>query len=38
MSYDYVALAVTAMINGNIDYVIVDNGPAKAVTATVNGN
>ena len=37
MSYDYVALAVTAMINGNIDYVIVDNGPAKAVTATVNG-
>ena len=31
-------IAVTDMINGNIDYVIVDNGPAKAVTATVNGN
>jgi len=36
-SYDYVALAVTDMINGNIDYVIVDNGPAKAVTNTING-
>lgn len=36
-SYDYVALAVTDMINGNIDFVIVDNGPAKAVTNTVNG-
>lgn len=37
MSYDYAALAVTAMTNGNIDYVIVDNGPAKAIAATVNG-
>ena len=37
MSYDYAALAVNAMINGNINYVIVDNGPAKAITATVNG-
>lgn len=38
MSYDYAALAVTAMTNGNIDYVIVDNGPAKAIAATVNGD
>ena len=38
MSYDYAALAVTAMTNGNVDYVIVDNGPAKAITATVNGD
>ena len=38
MSYDYAALAVNAMINGNINFVIVDNGPAKAITATVNGN
>lgn len=37
MSYDYVALAVTAMVNGQIDYVIVDNGPANAVAATMNG-
>ena len=37
MSYDYAALAVNAMINGNISFVIVDNGPAKAITATVNG-
>ena len=37
MSYDYAALAVNAMINGNIDFVIVDNGPAKAISATVNG-
>ncbi len=38
MSYDYAALAVNAMVNGSIDYVIVDNGPAKAIAATVNGN
>ena len=38
MSYDYAALAVNAMVNGNIDFVIVDNGPAKAIAATVNGN
>ena len=37
MSYDYAALAVNAMINGSINYVIVDNGPAKAIAATVNG-
>ena len=38
MSYDYVALAVTAMINGQIDYVIVDNGPANAVAASMNAD
>lgn len=38
MSYDYVGLAVTAMVNGQIDYVIVDNGPANAVAATMNAN
>ena len=37
MSYDYAALAVNAMVNGNIDFVIVDNGPAKAISASVNG-
>lgn len=37
MSYDYAALAVNAMVNGSIDYVIVDNGPAKAIANTVNG-
>ena len=37
-SYDYAALAVNDMINGNIDYVIVDNGPAKAICAKINGN
>ena len=31
------SLAVNDMINGNIDYVIVDNGPAKAIAATMNG-
>ena len=38
MSYTYAALAVNDMINGNINYVIVDNGPAKAIAAGVNGN
>lgn len=38
MSYDYVALAVTAMVNRQINYVIVDNGPANAVAAKMNGN
>ena len=37
-SYDYAALAVNDMINGNINYVIVDNGPAKAIANSVNGN
>lgn len=35
--YKYVALAVTAMQQGQVDYVIVDNGPAKAVAAKLNG-
>ena len=34
--FDYAALAVTAMINGEIDYVIVDDAPAKAITKSVN--
>jgi polar amino acid transport system substrate-binding protein len=37
-SYDYAALAVNDMINGNINFVIVDNGPAKAIANSVNGN
>ncbi len=37
MEYDYAALAVTAMINGEIDYVIVDNAPANAITKAING-
>ena len=37
MEYDYAALAVTAMINGEIDYVIVDNAPALAICKSVNG-
>ncbi len=36
MEYDYAALAVTAMINGEIDYVIVDNAPANAIAKTIN--
>jgi len=38
MSYNYAALAVNDMVNGNINYVIVDNGPAKAISASINGN
>ena len=37
MAYDYAGLAVTAMINGQIDYVIVDNAPAKSIAKAVNG-
>lgn len=37
MGYDYAALAVTAMINGEIDYVILDNAPAKAIAKSVSG-
>lgn len=37
-SYTYAALAVNDMINGNINFVIVDNGPAKAIANSVNGN
>lgn len=36
MSYDYAALAITAMRNGEIDFVILDNAPAKAIVDTVN--
>lgn len=36
MAYDYAALAVTAMINGQIDYVIVDNAPAAALVKAFN--
>ena len=38
MEYDYAALAFTAMINGEIDYVIVDDAPANAIADAVNGN
>ncbi len=37
MEYDYAALAVTAMVNGEIDYVIVDNAPANAIAKAMNG-
>lgn len=37
MAYDYAALAVTAMVNGEIDYVIVDDAPAKAIAKAING-
>ncbi len=37
MGYDYAALAVTAMRNGEIDFVILDNAPAKAIAARLNG-
>lgn len=36
MSYDYGALAVTAMLNGEINYVIIDNAPANAIVKTIN--
>ena len=36
--YDYAALAVTAMKQGQVNYVICDNGPAKAIATKVNGN
>ena len=37
MEYDYAALAFTAMINGEVDYVIVDDAPAKAISKAING-
>lgn len=37
MEYDYAALAFTAMVNGEIDYVIVDNAPANAIAKAMNG-
>ncbi len=36
-SYKYVALAITAMQQGQVKYVIADNGPANAITAKLNG-
>ena len=36
MGYDYAALAVTAMRNGEIDFVILDNAPAEAIAKSVN--
>ena len=35
-AYDYGALAVAAMKNGQIKYVILDNAPAKAIAKKVN--
>lgn len=36
MAYDYAALAVTAMRNGEINYVILDNAPANAIVKAIN--
>ena len=36
MAFDYAALAVNAMINGELDYVIVDNAPANAIAKSIN--
>lgn len=36
-TYKYVALAITAMQQGQVKYVIADNGPAKAITEKFNG-
>ena len=35
-SYKYVALAITAMQQGQVKYVIADNGPAKAISEKLN--
>ena len=37
MEFDYAALAFTAMINGEVDYVIVDDAPANAIAKAING-
>ena len=37
MEYDYAALAMTAMVNGEINYVIVDDAPANAIAKALNG-
>ena len=36
MEYDYAALAFTAMLNGEIDFVIVDDAPANAIAKAIN--
>ena len=35
--FDYAAMAFTAMVNGEVDYVIVDDAPAKAISKAMNG-
>lgn len=35
--YDYAALAFTDMVSGQIDYVIVDNAPAEAISKSFEG-
>lgn len=37
MEFDYAALAFTAMINGEVDFVIVDDAPANAIAKQING-
>lgn len=37
MEFDYAALAFTAMINGEVDFVIVDDAPANAIAKAING-
>lgn len=37
-AYDSGALAVNDMVNGNVQYVIIDEAPAKSIAASVNGN
>jgi len=34
--YTYGALAITAMLNGDVDYVILDNAPANAIVKSIN--
>ena len=36
-AYDSGALAVNDMVNGNVQYVIIDEAPAKSIAASVNG-
>ena len=37
IGYDNAALAVQSLINGNIEFVIVDEAPAKSITKSYNG-
>ena len=37
MEFDYAALAFTAMTNGEVDFVIVDDAPANAIAKAING-
>ncbi len=36
MEYDYAAMAVQAMVNGQVNYVIVDDAPANAIAKAMN--